>query len=212
MIKMKSCPEGKELNPITKRCIKKCKEFEIRYSKTGHCKTSGKCPEDKELNPITKRCIKKCKDGEIRNVKTRICEKIKQPKPPRTPSPPKDLPLPPRTPSPPKDLPLPPRNPQTALSIIFKERIRYMPNNLDDKEILEYAKIINNIIELENDLKKIGKEKTNKQTAFSFVFKERIKNMPDDIDDKEILVYAKNIIKLVRDINKIGKGKKNPKK
>ena len=87
-----------------------------------------------------------------------------------------------------------------------------MPNNLDDKEILEYAKIINNIIELENDLKKIGKEKTNKQTAFSFVFKERIKNMPDDIDDKEILVYAKNIIKLVRDINKIGKGKKNPKK
>jgi len=188
------------------------------------------CPEGKELNPITKRCIKKCKDGEIRNVKTGMCEKIKQPKPPRTPSPLKDSPLPPRTPSPPKDLHLPPRTPsppkdyplsprtpslprtpQTALSIIFKERIRYMPNNLDDKEILEYAKIINNIIVLENDLKKIGKEKTNKQTAFSFVFKERIKNMPDDIDDKEILVYAKNIIKLVRDINKIGKGKKNPK-
>jgi hypothetical protein len=86
-----------------------------------------------------------------------------------------------------------------------------MPNNLDDKEIMEYSKIIKNIIELENDLKQIGKEKTNKQTAFSFVFKERINNMPDDIDDKEILVYAKNIIKLVRDINKIGKGNKNPK-
>jgi superfamily II DNA or RNA helicase len=125
----KKCPEGKELNPITKRCGKKCKEFEIRDSKTGHCKASGKCPEDKEFNPITKRCIKKCKDGEIRNVKTRMCEKIKQPKPskpiklqkptklikqplpPRTPSPPKDSPLPPRTPSPPKDSPLPPRTP-----------------------------------------------------------------------------------------------------
>jgi hypothetical protein len=35
--------------------------------------------------------------------------------------------------------------------------------------------------------------------------------MPDDIEDKGILVYAKNIIKLVRDINKIGQGKKNPK-
>jgi hypothetical protein len=35
--------------------------------------------------------------------------------------------------------------------------------------------------------------------------------MPNNLDDKEILVYAKNIIKLVRDINKIGKGKKNPK-
>ena len=51
---------------------------------------------------------------------------------------------------------------------------------------------------------------TTAQNALSVIFKERVKNMPDDIDDKEILVYAKNIIKLVRDINKIGKGKKNP--
>jgi hypothetical protein len=86
-----------------------------------------------------------------------------------------------------------------------------MPNNLDDKEILAYAKIIKNIIELENELKNIGKEETKTQTAFSCVFKERIQNMPDDIDDKEILVYSKNIVKLVKDINKIGKGKKNPK-
>jgi hypothetical protein len=64
-----------------------------------------------------------------------------------------------------------------------------MPNNLDDKE-------------------------TKAQTAFSRVYKERIQNMPDDIDDidvKEILVYSKNIIKLVKDLNKIGKGKKIPK-
>ena len=100
---------------------------------------------------------------------------------------------------------------QNALSVIFKERIQDMPNNLDDKEILAYAKIIKNIIELENDLHKIGREEAKAQTAFSCVFKERIRDMPDDVDDKEILVYAKNIIKLVRDINKIGKGKKNPK-
>ena len=98
-----------------------------------------------------------------------------------------------------------------TLSLIFKERIREMPNNLDDKEILAYAKIIKNIIELENDLMQIGREEAKAQTAFSCVFKERIQNMPDDINDKEILVYAKNIIKLVKDINKIGKGKKIPK-
>jgi len=100
---------------------------------------------------------------------------------------------------------------QSALSVIFKERIRDMPNNLDDKEILAYSKITKNIIELENELKQIGKGETKAQTAFSSVFKDRIQNMPDDIDYKEILVYAKNIIKLVRDINKIGQGKKNPK-
>ena len=99
---------------------------------------------------------------------------------------------------------------QTALSVIFKERIRDMPNNLDDKEILAYAKIIKNIIELENELKNIGKgEKA--QTAFSCVFQECIQNMPYDIDDKEILVYSNNIVKLVRDLKKIGKGKKNHK-
>jgi hypothetical protein len=85
-----------------------------------------------------------------------------------------------------------------------------MPNNLDDKEILAYAKIIKNIIELENELKNIGKEE-KAQTAFSCVFKERIQNMPDDIVDKEILVYSKNIIKLVKDLKKMGNGKKNPK-
>jgi hypothetical protein len=99
---------------------------------------------------------------------------------------------------------------QTALSVIFKERIRDMPNNLDDKEIMAYAKIIKNMIELENELKNIGNEE-KAQTAFSCIFKERIQNMPDDIDDKEILVYSKNIVKLVKDLKKIGNGKKKPK-
>jgi hypothetical protein len=98
-----------------------------------------------------------------------------------------------------------------SLSVLFKERIRDMPNNLDDKEIQVYTKIIKNIIELENELKNIGSEETKVQTAFSCIYKERIQNMPDDIDDKEILVYSKNIIKLVKDLKKIGKGKKNPK-
>ena len=79
---------------------------------------------------------------------------------------------------------------QTASSVMFNERIRGMPNNLDDKEIMAYAKIIKSIIELEN----IGKEKTNAQTAFSCVYKERIQR-----------------IKLVKYLNKIGKGKKIPK-
>jgi hypothetical protein len=99
---------------------------------------------------------------------------------------------------------------QSALSVIFKERIQEMPNNLDDKEIMAYAKIIKNMIELENELKNIGKEE-KAQTAFSCIFKERIQNMPDDIVDKEILVYSKNIIKLVKDLKKMGNGKKNPK-
>jgi len=49
------------------------------------------------------------------------------------------------------------------------------------------------------------------QTALSVIFKDRMRDMPNNLDDKEILAYAKNIIKLVRDIKKIGKGKKNPK-
>jgi hypothetical protein len=42
---------------------------------------------------------------------------------------------------------------------------------------------------------------TTTSSVISAIFKERIQNMPDDIDDKEILVYSKNIIKLVKDIN-----------
>jgi hypothetical protein len=52
---------------------------------------------------------------------------------------------------------------------------------------------------------------TTAPNALSLIFKERIQNMPDDLDEKEIIVYAKNIIKLVNDLKKIGRGKKNPK-
>jgi serine/threonine protein kinase len=76
------CPEEKEFNPITKRCVKKCKEGYKRdekfkcYSitkKNKHIqpKTKSKsvkiCPENKELNFRTNRCVKKCPDGYLRN-------------------------------------------------------------------------------------------------------------------------------------------------
>ena len=34
------------------------------------------------------------------------------------------------------------------------------------------------------------------------IFKERVANMPDDIEDKEIVVYAKNILKEIKEENK----------
>lgn len=72
------CPEGKEYNRRTKRCVKKCKDgyrrnedfkcVKIPKSKTQKKKKSlGRCPEDKERNPKTNRCIKKCKPGYKRN-------------------------------------------------------------------------------------------------------------------------------------------------
>jgi len=70
MIKIKSCPEGKILNPKTGRCIKEC-------------------PEGKEIDPKTGKCVKKCKEDEIRNLETGRCNKIKPPKalkPPKIPT------------------------------------------------------------------------------------------------------------------------------
>ena len=81
------CQEGKEFNPITKRCVKKCKEGYERnekFQKFTKCYSVIKktkknkaikpkpvkiCPSDKELNPNTNRCVKKCKEGYERNEK-----------------------------------------------------------------------------------------------------------------------------------------------
>ena len=74
------CPSDKEINPITKRCVKKCKEGYERDDKF-KCKSVSKktkiksvksksvkiCPEDKELNPKTNRCVKKCPNGYLRD-------------------------------------------------------------------------------------------------------------------------------------------------
>ena len=71
------CPEGKERNPITRRCVIKCKPGYVRNDKF-KCikikqpnvvidKTNTPCPEGKERNPKTRRCIAKCKPGYVRN-------------------------------------------------------------------------------------------------------------------------------------------------
>jgi hypothetical protein len=92
------CPEGKEINPKTGRCIK------IKTDKTDKTKTQKEkkedkvhklCPEGKEVNPKTGRCIKiktdktdktktqkekknkLCPEGKEINPKTGRCIKIK---------------------------------------------------------------------------------------------------------------------------------------
>lgn len=72
-----NCPIGKELNPITKKCIKICKSGYSRDSNF-HCKKnkiqkikpisgSKNCPPSKEMNPKTLRCVNKCKPGYSRD-------------------------------------------------------------------------------------------------------------------------------------------------
>ena len=81
------CPEGKEYNPFTRRCIKKCKSGYQR-DKNFKCirKTLKKkdCPEGKILNPKTNRCVnkkktsrKRCPEGKQLNPRTNRCVKIK---------------------------------------------------------------------------------------------------------------------------------------
>lgn len=56
MDNLKACPEGKEINPKTGRCVKKCGSNQERNKDTGKCEK--KCPEGKEINPKTGRCVK----------------------------------------------------------------------------------------------------------------------------------------------------------
>jgi len=84
-IKNTKCPEGKEINPITGRCVKKCEDGKVRDPKTGICKKVKvdklaniddiKCPEGKEVNPLTGRIVNKCKEGEERDLQTGKCKK-----------------------------------------------------------------------------------------------------------------------------------------
>jgi len=95
---MEECPNGKEINPKTGRCINKCREKEERHPLTYICmskcklgprdKITGLCPkakpkkliklkkicnDDQEINPKTGRCIMKCKENEERHPLTYIC-------------------------------------------------------------------------------------------------------------------------------------------
>ena len=75
----KPCPDTKERNPVTKRCVNKCKNgyyrnssFQCRKTRKSQKsnspqKSKSQCPDDKERNPKTNRCVKKCKPGFVRN-------------------------------------------------------------------------------------------------------------------------------------------------
>jgi serine/threonine protein kinase len=81
------CKEGKEWNPITKRCVNKCPigyerndKFKCRKTKkikSVRSKSVKICPDNKELNPKTNRCVKKCPIGYERNEKFE-CKKTKK--------------------------------------------------------------------------------------------------------------------------------------
>ena len=74
----KPCPEGKEINPATGRCIK-IKTQKVRTEiKPNPVKQNVKtktCPEGKEINPVTGRCIK------IKTVAKTIKQKVEVQKP-----------------------------------------------------------------------------------------------------------------------------------
>jgi len=65
---------GRERNPITRRCVKKCGDGYKRDANF-NCAIIKICPEDKEINPNTRRCVKKCKDGYLRNANFRCTKK-----------------------------------------------------------------------------------------------------------------------------------------
>jgi hypothetical protein len=76
------CPEGKEINPKTGRCVKSCKPEQVRSVETGRCvskKSSSPkrrvCPSGKEINPKSGRCVNLCKAGQVRNKDTGRCSK-----------------------------------------------------------------------------------------------------------------------------------------
>jgi serine/threonine protein kinase len=83
-----SCPDGKEINPNTGRCVLNCKNGYVRDKKfkcTRKKITNSECPEGKVLNTKTNRCINKpitvkkreCPEGKVLNEKTNRCIKIK---------------------------------------------------------------------------------------------------------------------------------------
>ena len=84
------CPDYKELNPKTNRCVKKCdtgyyRDADFKCKKTRRLKSSSslktqsinKCPDYKDLNPKTNRCVKKCDTGYYRDTDFK-CKKTKQ--------------------------------------------------------------------------------------------------------------------------------------
>ena len=71
----KSCPDGKERNPITKRCVRKCKSNRVRDIKTFKC---IKNPLDHVKNPITDRYVKSAYLKNIEKKQQRILQTIRK--------------------------------------------------------------------------------------------------------------------------------------
>jgi hypothetical protein len=78
VIEINDCPQGKERNPLTKRCVNKCFAGYYRNDKFKCVKNrknnsikdkTVSCPQGKERNPLTKRCVNKCFAGYYRNDK-----------------------------------------------------------------------------------------------------------------------------------------------
>jgi hypothetical protein len=84
----KVCEVGKELNPVSNRCVKICPNGTMRNARFKCVKTTearkvmaaaanvdGKrCPDGKpDYNPKTKRCVKKCPTGKKRDMTTFAC-------------------------------------------------------------------------------------------------------------------------------------------
>ena len=71
----KSCPDGKERNPITKRCVRKCKSNRVRDIKTFKC---IKDPLVHVVNPITERYVQKTYLKNIEKKQQRILQIIRK--------------------------------------------------------------------------------------------------------------------------------------
>ena len=84
----KVCEAGKELNPVSKRCVKNCPNGTMRNTRFKCVKITAerkvmaaaanvvgkRCPDDKpDYNPKTKRCVKKCPTGKKRDLTTFAC-------------------------------------------------------------------------------------------------------------------------------------------
>jgi len=72
---LKSCIEGKERNPITKRCVRKCKINRVRDIKTFKC---IKNPINHVVNPITERYVKSTYLKNIEKKQQRILLTIRK--------------------------------------------------------------------------------------------------------------------------------------
>lgn len=71
---MSKCKDGKEVNPQTKRCIKKCPSNSVpQFRKTKRVCVKS-CPEGKVRNPVTKRCKKKLRSSSVKKQNKMISD------------------------------------------------------------------------------------------------------------------------------------------